>query len=170
MRRMGLAAAGVTFGGLLLGGCSPAHLSLAAAWLDEDGRPMARVRPCDDDQSADVRLRAYPSERRDGRRKRGHPTANGWETQPLKALGDTTFPLFAPPASWHPETVGPRRLLSGGSYHLEFTTYESEDLVDYVGEVTFTAEELAALRPGQVRADGRAMSPGEFEELAEDSC
>ncbi|MFJ9151373.1 hypothetical protein ACIRP7_25700 [Streptomyces sp. NPDC102270] len=40
----------------------------------------------------------------------------------------------------------------------------------YNGIVTFTAADLAALEPGQVWADDRAMSLGEFEELAEDSC
>ncbi|WP_316775188.1 hypothetical protein [Streptomyces sasae] len=38
------------------------------------------------------------------------------------------------------------------------------------GTVTFTAGYLAALQPGQVWADDRAMSLGEFEKLAEDSC
>jgi hypothetical protein len=57
--------------------------------------------------------------------------------------------------------------VAGYSYELAFGKAEPD--YDYTGAVTFTAEDLAALKPGQVWADGRAMSLGEFEKLAEDS-
>ncbi|NUR42761.1 MAG: hypothetical protein HOV73_22010 [Streptomyces sp.] len=164
MRRTGLVMVGVTVGGLLLGGCSPAHRSLVGLWLDADGRVIARVRPCDGDQSGSVRPRAYPGERK------GHQAANGWSAPAVPALGDTTFPLFAPPDSWHPDTVVPQGMLSGATYTLQFTAYEHEDFVDYVGEVTFTDENLAALEDGEVWADGRAMSREAFDELVGDAC
>ncbi|MFI8535899.1 hypothetical protein ACIGMX_37290 [Streptomyces aquilus] len=170
MRRVGVAMAGAVAGGLLLGGCSPAHLSLVGVWLDTDGRPLARVRPCDGDQSAGVTLRAYPDDRNGGRGRRGHQASNGWSAPAVPALADTTFPLFAPPDSWHPETVGPQQMLSRATYTLEFTAYEHEDFVDYVGEVTFSAADLAGLERGEVWADGRAMSPEAFEDLVGDAC
>lgn len=170
MRRAGLVVVGVTVGGLLLGGCGPAHRSLVGVWLDPDGRAMARVRPCDGDQSGGVRLRAYPDDREGGRGRRGHQAVNGWSAAAVPALGDTTFPLFAPPDAWHPDTVGPQRLLSNATYGLEFTAYEHEDFVDYVGEVTFTGENLAALEHGEVWADGRSMSREAFDQLAGEAC
>ncbi|WP_405730867.1 hypothetical protein OG885_14105 [Streptomyces sp. NBC_00028] len=170
MRRAGLVAVGVTVGGLLLGGCGPAHHSLIGVWLDTDGRAMARVRPCDGDQSGSVRLRAYPDEREGGRGRRGHQAVNGWSAAALPALADTTFPLFAPPDAWHPDTVGPQRLLSNATYGLEFTAYEHEDFVDYVGEVTFSTDDLAGLERDEVWADGRAMSREAFDELVGDAC
>ncbi|WP_181387190.1 hypothetical protein [Streptomyces sp. Act143] len=53
---------------------------------------------------------------------------------------------------------------------MQFTAYEHKDFVDYVGEVTFRGEDLAAPAAGEVRTDGRAMSREDFDELVGDGC
>jgi hypothetical protein len=84
-------------------------------------------------------------------------------------IARTTFPLFSPPSVWHTQKTGPQRLPPGRSYSLHFVGAR-QGWDPYDGYLGFSAAGLASLRPGQVWADGRAMSLGEFEKLAEDSC
>ncbi|MFF4831592.1 hypothetical protein [Streptomyces sp. NPDC001315] len=56
------------------------------------------------------------------------------------------------------------------AYTYELSFGKAEFNYEYTGIVTFRATDLHPLRRGQVWADGRAMSLGEFERLAEDSC
>ncbi|MGW1883121.1 hypothetical protein [Streptomyces sp. NPDC001970] len=79
------------------------------------------------------------------------------------------FPLFSPPAEWRVKRIGPQRLQPGHTYEL-FLGDPDRDAYAYHGYVVFRASDVAALRPGQVRPDGRAMSRDAFEERAEDSC
>ncbi|GAA3130287.1 hypothetical protein [Streptomyces echinatus] len=99
---------------------------------------------------------------------RGGPATTGWDAGDEEPRGDTGFPLFAPPARWEARHRGARRPLPRHSYVLTFRHYVSGDSCH--GIVEFTTEQVARLRPGQVSADGRAMSPGAFERLARDAC
>ncbi|MFF2197834.1 hypothetical protein [Streptomyces sp. NPDC058157] len=84
------------------------------------------------------------------------------------APGAVSFPLFSPPATWkvdRPDHV--RRLTPGRWYSLGF---HAPGFADYSGFVHFRAADLAGLEPGEVWADGRAMSPKKFRELVADKC
>ncbi|PWI20480.1 hypothetical protein DI272_15180 [Streptomyces sp. Act143] len=146
---------------MLLGGCAAVDLPLAAVRVGADGRPWALIRPCGDDSYREPDL-----EGRAGRTEAG-AVASGWSTDG-EAEGDDEFPLFAPPPAWKARPVGAQRLLPDHTYVLAFGHYITGD--SYNGIVSFTAADLTALKPGQVWADDRPMSLGEFEELAEDSC
>ncbi|MFF7188023.1 hypothetical protein ACFZAR_22850 [Streptomyces sp. NPDC008222] len=161
MRRTVLAVAGTVGATALLGGCAAVDLPLVAVGPGADGAPNALIRPCGDD--------AYRGPALDGRAgsDAGGLVTTGWDTRG-EHTGDAAFPLFTPPARWHARHRGARRLLPHHTYTLSFGHYVTGD--SYNGVVTFSAEDFAALRPGQVRADGRAMSRGDFEKLAADSC
>ncbi|MET8949828.1 hypothetical protein [Streptomyces sp. NPDC004533] len=115
-----------------------------------DGAPDALIRPCGDD--------AYRGPALDGRAgsDAGGLVTTGWDTHG-EHTGDAAFPLFMPPARWHARHRGARRLLPDHTYTLSFGHYVTGD--SYNGVVTFSAEDFATLRPGQVWADGRATSP-----------
>ncbi|SNX64249.1 hypothetical protein SAMN06272735_6065 [Streptomyces sp. TLI_55] len=161
MRRVGVAVLGAVAGALLLSGCTAVDLPLAAVRIGADGQPWALIRPCGDDSYLEPDL-----EGRAGRTESG-AVASGWSTDG-EAEGDAEFPLFTPPPAWTAQPVGAQRLLSDHTYVLAFGHYVTGD--SYNGIVTFTAADLATLEAGQVWADGRPMSLGEFEELAEGSC
>ncbi|MCI3273323.1 hypothetical protein [Streptomyces cylindrosporus] len=155
-----MALVGVVAGALLLSGCGAVDLPLAAVRLDGSGAPEALLRPCGDDLIQGLSLSGAP----DGDDR----NLSGWKVPGKRHGADAEFPLFSPPAAWHAEAVGKQRLVSSYTYVLAFG--KAEYNYEYTGVVTFTAEDLARLRPGQVWADDRAMSLGEFERLAEDSC
>ncbi|MEW2626288.1 hypothetical protein [Streptomyces sp. NPDC048106] len=79
--------------------------------------------------------------------------------------GGAVFPLFSPPPEWRAHTFGRQELLPGRTYGLEFRVYSS-----YLAHGYFTADDLASLRPGQVWANGRAMSTKDFDKLVDDKC
>ncbi|MFF4274812.1 hypothetical protein [Streptomyces sp. NPDC001536] len=164
MRRTGFAVVGVLAGGVLLGGCSPAMLSLAAVSLGEDGEPVVTVRPCGDDRVDSLTLDGIPGERPVSY----DPHRTAWQARSDAGIGDVTFPLFAPPRSWGVRPQGAQRLTPGYGYWLE--SGPTGGGFPYRVVVSFTTEELAGLGPGEVWADGRAMSRGEFEELVGDVC
>ncbi|GGL96622.1 hypothetical protein GCM10010129_45560 [Streptomyces fumigatiscleroticus] len=153
---------GVAGAVVLLSGCAAVDLPLAAVRTDADGVPWALVRPCGDDDYLGPRLQG-----RAAGAAQDAAVTSGWSVRGERD-GDTEFPLFSPPAAWRARPAGPQRLQPGHRYTLSFGHYVTGD--SYNGVVEFTAEDVAALPPGQVWADGRAMSLGEFEELAEDSC
>ncbi|MFB7714015.1 hypothetical protein [Streptomyces sp. NPDC056105] len=90
---------------------------------------------------------------------------SGWETGGAKNRGGVVFPLFSPPSEWRARTYGRQALLPGRTYALGFHASSS-----YMAHVYFTADDLASLKPGQVWADGRAMSTNDFAELVDDKC
>lgn len=143
----------------LLSGCTAVDLPLAGVRVGANGAPYALLRPCGDD--------GYRTPGLDGSVGEG-PVTTGWLVKKTKLSGDADFPLFSPPAAWGARHRGTQRLLPKHHYTLSFGHYVTGD--SYNGFVTFTAADLDALKSGQVWADGRAMSLGEFEELAEDSC
>ncbi|MEW2495224.1 hypothetical protein AB0942_17075 [Streptomyces nodosus] len=63
------------------------------------------------------------------------------------------------------QTFGRQALLPGLTYALAF-----HGSGGYMAHVYFTADDLASLRPGQVWADGRAMSTKDFDALVDDKC
>ncbi|MCF3136028.1 hypothetical protein [Streptomyces olivochromogenes] len=162
MRRAGATAAGVVAGALLLTGCAAVDLPLAGVRMGADGVPYALIRPCGDDGYGLPSLDGWARGAADG------PVTTGWDVEKEELSGDASFPLFSPPQAWEARHRGARRLLSGHRYSLVFAHYVTGD--SYNGIVEFSAEDIARLRPGRVWADGRAMSLGEFERLAEDSC
>ncbi|MEU9441810.1 hypothetical protein AB0D42_13015 [Streptomyces sp. NPDC048304] len=161
MRRTGAVAAGIAGGMLLLSGCAAVDLPLAGVRAGTDGTPYAVFRPCGDD--------AYQGPSLEGRPRGGDGSATtGWDARSEGLHGDTEFPLFAPPAGLHARHRGKQELLPGHDYTVGFGHYVTGD--SYNAVVEFTAAQIARLRPGQVWADGRAMSLGSFERLAEESC
>ncbi|MDH6453104.1 MULTISPECIES: hypothetical protein [unclassified Streptomyces] len=163
MRRGFLAVAGAVAAAGLLSGCGAQILPLVAVRVDGAGAVEVVLRPCGDDLVRGPSLTGVPT----GQEESGH-SASGWRAPGSRRPVDAEFPLFSPPGEWHVLPVGEQRLLPGHTYQLAFG--KDEYNYEYTGVVTFTAADLAALKPGQVRADDRAMSLGEFEELAEDSC
>ncbi|MFF7983799.1 hypothetical protein ACFZDK_32590 [Streptomyces sp. NPDC007901] len=163
MRRTTGAAAvlGTVAGALLLSGCGAVDLPLAAVRAGADGAPYALIRPCGDDHYQGLSLDGRARGAADG------PVTTGWDIKGERA-GDAGFPLFSPPAKWRARHRGAQKLLPRHHYTLGFGHYVTGD--SYNGIADFTTEQITALKPGQVWADGRAMSLGEFERLAEDSC
>jgi hypothetical protein len=159
MRRGFSAVAGAVLGVGLSSGCAAVDLPLAGVRVGANGMPYALLRPCGDD--------SYRTPGLDGSVGVG-PVTTGWLVKKTKLSGDADFPLFSPPAAWGARHRGAQRLMPKHQYTLHFSHYVTGD--SYNGVVTFTAADLDALPSGQVWADGRVMSPGEFEELAEDSC
>ncbi|MFJ3308084.1 hypothetical protein ACIPSA_34370 [Streptomyces sp. NPDC086549] len=162
MRRAGAAAAGVVAGALLLSGCAAVDLPLAGVRAGADGKPYALIRPCGDDEYRTPSLDGWAEGGGDG------PVTTGWDVRKEKLSGDAEFPLFSPPDAWRARHRGAQRLLPKHRYSLGFGHYVTGD--SYNGIVEFSAEDIGRLKPGQVWADDRAMSLGEFEKLAEDSC
>ncbi|GGW19758.1 hypothetical protein GCM10018980_24390 [Streptomyces capoamus] len=161
MRHTGAVAAGIVGGMLLLSGCAAVDLPLAGVRAGADGTPYAVFRPCGDDGYRGP----YLEERSRGD---GAGPATGWESKKQGLHGDAEFPLFDPPAKWGARHRGTRRLLARHHYRLGFGHYVTGD--SYNAFVEFTGERIRRLRPGQVWADGRVMSPRAFERLAADSC
>ncbi|MBK3578991.1 hypothetical protein JHN63_35360 [Streptomyces sp. MBT65] len=162
-RTRGTAAVlGTVVGALVLSGCGAIDLPLAGVRLGADGAPRALIRPCGDD--------SYQSPSLDGWAvaAEGGPVTTGWDVRKEELSGDAEFPLFSPPAAWQARHRGEQRLLPKHHYSLRFGHYITSD--SYNGIVEFSAEQISALKPGQVWADGKAMSLGEFEKLAERSC
>ncbi|MCI3273324.1 hypothetical protein [Streptomyces cylindrosporus] len=161
MSRRGVTAVGMAVGGLLLGGCSPAELPLAAVSLGEDGEPVAIVRPCGDDRIGPLHLFS-------GAGEAGADPGTSWSQTTDARVGRTSFPLFSPPGSLGVSTYGPQRLSTGARYYLDISGGRGWDA--YNVSLTFTSEDLAGLQPGQVWADGRAMSRDGFDDLVSDKC
>ncbi|MEU0968529.1 hypothetical protein ABZ357_25010 [Streptomyces sp. NPDC005917] len=164
MRRTTGAAAvlGTAAGAWLLSGCGAVDLPLAGVRLGADGTAYALIRPCGDDGYQGLWLDGWAK----GAAEDGPPTT-GWDIKG-ELSGDAEFPLFSPPARWRARHRGTQQLLAGHRYTLSFGHYVTGD--SYNGIADFSAEDVERLKHGQVWADGRAMSLGEFEKLAEDSC
>ncbi|WP_106960960.1 hypothetical protein [Streptomyces sp. 351MFTsu5.1] len=161
-----VAVAGVAAAVGLLSGCEAEYLPLAAVRVDDTGAAGVVPRPCGDDRVLGPSLEGVPSDLF-GQEDPGR-NVSGWEAPGSRRPADGEFPLFSPPGAWHVLPVGEQRLLPGHAYQLAFG--KDEYNYEYSGVVTFTATDLARLTLGQVWADDRAMSLGEFERLAEGSC
>jgi hypothetical protein len=165
MLRRVVAVIGAVVVSVVLSGCGPEVLPLAAVTVDADGTPRVLVRPCGDAtyEAPTVEGRAGSYEEEPGS---DEADTTVWEADG-EWSGDVEFPLFSPPAAWEAETRGEQRLLPGRTY--EFTFYGHTD--DHAtGAVSFTVGDLERVGRGQVWADDRVMSAGEFEELAEGAC
>ncbi|MEV6485328.1 hypothetical protein [Streptomyces sp. NPDC051576] len=162
-RTRGAAAVlGTVAGALVLSGCAAVDLPLAGVRLGADGMPYALIRPCGDDDYQSPSLDGWAGGAEEG------PVTTGWDVRKEKLSGDAEFALFSPPATWQARHRGEQRLLPKHHYVLSFGHYITGD--SYNGIAAFSTEKITALKPGQVWADDRAMSLGEFEKLAEDSC
>ncbi|MGW3151224.1 MULTISPECIES: hypothetical protein [Streptomyces] len=162
LRRRTAAVVGAVAGALLLSGCTAVDLPLAGVRMGADAVPYALIRPCGDDDYRTPSLDGWAKGAEDG------PVTTGWDVRKEKLNGDAEFPLFSPPDAWRARHRGAQQLLPEHRYSLTFGHYVAGD--SYNGIVDFTTAEIARLKPGQVWADGRAMSLGEFGRLAEDSC
>ena len=149
---------------LTVAGCGPKQLPLVAVYVDPQSTPQALMRqPCDDDgrvRSPELRgTRTQPSATDPS------PTEEpwiGWDAPGSPEAAD--FPVFAPPAAWAAETRGPQSLLPGYTYELSFA--DPDDSYVYNGLVSFTADDLARLAPGQVLTLKGAMPREAFEDTA----
>ncbi|WP_427919809.1 hypothetical protein [Streptomyces sp. cg40] len=162
-RTRGTAAVlGTVAGALVLSGCGAEDLPLVAVERDAHGGYTAVLRPCGDDLIQGLALVGAPAGTESER------NYSGWRVPGKRHGTDAEFPLFTPPSAWRARATGPQRLVPDYMYQLVFG--KAEFNYEYSGVVTFTARNLSALEPGQVWADDKAMSLGEFEKLAEDSC
>ncbi|WP_328750766.1 hypothetical protein OHT57_35010 [Streptomyces sp. NBC_00285] len=162
MRRCVIAMAGVAVGAGLLSGCGAIDLPLAAVQLGADGKPHALIRPCGDDRVQGLSLTGTKAKDGSG------PNLSGWHVPDTVRPGNAGFPLFSPLTDWHARPSGTQTPVADYTYQLGFMKGESN--YEYSVTLTFRTADLAKLKPGQVWADDRAMSLGEFEKLAEDSC
>lgn len=153
---------GVVGGVLTLTGCGAVDLPLAGVRVAADASAWALIRPCGDDDYRTPSLDGWAGAAGNG------ASTTGWEVKQEKLRGDADFPLFSPPADWKARHRGAQRLLPKHHYSLTFGHYVTGD--SYNGIADFSAENIAKLKPGQVWADGRAMSRGAFEKRAADSC
>ncbi|GLX22243.1 MULTISPECIES: hypothetical protein [Streptomyces] len=178
MRRAWRGAVLALAGAGLLTGCSAADLSLISVGIGADGTPQVTMAPCGDDaigtadffvHEAVARTTPPPGAPQPAVTTPLTASEEGWMAggSPL-AAGRVTFPLFSPPATWAVREWGAERSLKPGRrYSLSF---HAPGFADYSGTVSFTAEDLAGLGPGEVWADGRAMSPKKFRKLVADEC
>ena len=152
-------------GAVLLSGCGPEILPLAGVTVEGDGTPRVLVRPCGDASYTGPALTGWAGSWED---EPGEDETNTtvWGTDG-EWSGDAEFPLFSPPSAWGAEARGEQRLLADHTYAFVFHGH-TDDRAG--GSVTFTAADLARLRPGRVWADDRVMSAEEFEEQAEGAC
>ncbi|MDX2606652.1 hypothetical protein PV379_35500, partial [Streptomyces caniscabiei] len=165
MLRRVLGAAGVLAASVVLSGCSPEVLPLAAVAVDDDGTPRVLVRPCGDDTYAQPMVEGWAGSYEE-KPAADEADTTVWETDGAWS-GDVEFPLFSPPAAWKAEARGEQRLLPGHTYAFVFYGH-TDDQAN--GEVSFTAADLGRLERGEVWADDRVMGADEFEELAEGAC
>lgn len=161
------APAGALGAPALLSGCGAETRPLAAVHLDASGNPWALVRPCGDDLVQGLGPHGTPAAAAEADADSA-PGLSGWRVPGERHIADAAFPLFSPPAAGRARPAGEQRLLPGYSYELVFGKAEYD--YEYTGSVTFRAADLRGLGPGRVWAEDRAMSLGEFERLAEDSC
>ncbi|WP_406858932.1 hypothetical protein ABZO31_01265 [Streptomyces sp. HUAS MG47] len=172
-------AAACLMGGIVLlsaSACSPELRPIVAVSVDERGTPRALLRSCDDGWVRSPRLRgeptppsAAPSSPVGTPAPSAPPSAPawvGWNTDEDHRAAD--FPLFTPPVEWKADFRGTPSLRPGYTYALRF--WEPDDALAYAGEVTFDAEDLARLEPGQVLTFQGVMTRDAFEEAAEDAC
>ncbi|MEU2773831.1 hypothetical protein ABZ646_13035 [Streptomyces sp. NPDC007162] len=164
MRHTSGAAAvlGTVAGAVLLAGCESMAAPLAAVRVGLDGRPHALVRPCGDDRVQGLSLSGTRARDGSGR------NLSGWRVEKTLRTGKASFPLFDPPADWHARHTGAQHTVAAYTCRLGFVKGEGD--YAYSTTLTFRTTDLAKLRPGRVWADGRVLSLGEFEKLAEDSC
>lgn len=182
MRRV-LGAVCVVAGLVGMSGCTPPDLPLVAVRIGEDRKPVAELRTCAGLDAAMVELHSWPEDEEDddvaaeeepSEMTPSSPTGSGaqedsgWVTRGY-VPGRVSFPLFSPPLSWNAEHTGRQVLLPGRTYVLSFRGAQDGGET-YVGNVYFTADELASLRPGQVWADSRAMDRDTFDERADNTC
>ena len=165
MRRVVAAALCAAVGSVLLIGCTPPQKQLVAVWLDGTGQPVARLRPCGDDRASGAELRSWVT---DAGGSADYP-GDGWRSQIPEGFGDATFPLFAPPRSWHVRRDGTQRFARGRSYNLSFTVHD-DDSTKYSSELVFSGADLTALEPGQVWAGDQPMSRDDWDDLVGDQC
>uniref|UniRef100_A0AAU2JXM1 Lipoprotein n=1 Tax=Streptomyces sp. NBC_00049 TaxID=2903617 RepID=A0AAU2JXM1_9ACTN len=186
MRHAGLTGTMVLVAAVVLTGCSPARLDLVAAYNGDDGKPWIMLAPCGRDDITWVSMSSRPTDPTGSAGPTAsteptgptEPTASpsapsaerdsGWWSSRIDpGIRGGSLPLFEPPASWRARSHGAQRLLPGDRYGVEF--YSPDDGA-YYGEVSFTAEDLAGLEPGEVWAGGRAMTRSDFREHRAGRC
>ncbi|GAA3070064.1 hypothetical protein GCM10017562_41290 [Streptomyces roseofulvus] len=138
-----LTAAAAGAAALLLTGCSPAPAGLAGVSVAEDGTPLGVILMCHDHVDGAV---LQPDDAPESREITGDWRHDGPVT------GFTTWPLMqtagAPAAEEWTEERETGRLEKGRGYRLAGWT---DDDTWQASPVRFTPEDLAHLKPGQVR-------------------
>ncbi|MER5763590.1 hypothetical protein [Streptomyces sp. NPDC002082] len=167
IRTVGLPALGIVIGtgiGIVLLNSCGGHtaLDLAAVYRDGSGRIMVELGQCD--SKADARgptLVVTP----DG----GDTTYWGTGRDPGRP---GPFPLFAPPGAWavKGKPGGPRALEPHHGYYLHFTVLEDGHRVLYTSSSDFRREDIHSLHPGELWANGEAMSRERFHAHVTSQC
>ncbi|MGW6705594.1 hypothetical protein ACWGDE_11975 [Streptomyces sp. NPDC054956] len=163
--RRGLLVGLVVLGGGLLTACAyppgPPVYDLAGVYKEDSGRLMVELGRCSNEGDIEgLILQGLPM---DGlvERRTGH------------VPGDTRpgpFPLLAPAPDPREEPATPPSLDPGGFYVLAFDVLKDDRRVLYASATSFKTQDIEALRPGQVWADGKAMSRERFRAYIRDAC
>ncbi|WP_407837068.1 hypothetical protein ACE1OC_12460 [Streptomyces sp. DSM 116496] len=165
IRTAGRPALGIAIGiGLVLLNSCGGHpvLDLAAVYRDGSGRIMVELGQCG--KKVDARgptLTVTPDE--------GDTTYWGTGRDPGRP---GPFLLFAPPGAWavKGKPGGPRALEPRHGYNLHFTVLEDGHRVRYTSSSDFRREDIDSLRPGQLWANGEAMSRERFRAHVTSEC
>ena len=129
-----------------LSGCTPRETAVMGVGVDDDGAPVAYVIACRD--SIDLISLTEP----------GRALLGEWEA-PESITGMASVRLGEPDPGWTVLSGGTAALTSGTTYELSGWE-DSRDAVTAT-EVEFTVEDLAALRPGEVRRRAGVAEDGE---------
>jgi hypothetical protein len=172
-----VALALVLAGSALLTGCSPPQLPLVAARVTAEGDPELLLRACKGvTYEGDLKISDLTRYRGIDLIATPHasvpppaPGAPGPDITlsfPSGSKGAQTVRPFRPPTGWVVKESPADRTLT--PEHDYYVTFRQSDAT--TGIVSFTPEDLATLRPGEVWADNRAMTEAEFTGLATRKC
>ncbi|MCX5404399.1 hypothetical protein OHA37_10960 [Streptomyces sp. NBC_00335] len=155
---MGLA---LLSGGLLTA-CSPPTYDLAGVYKDDSGQLMVEAGRCSNEgEITGFYLAGPPVE--------GSPSTTRTTGHVRGDSRPGPFPLLAPVPGRNGEPGAPPSL-DAGSYYLSFDVLEDGHWVLYSSATLFESRDIQALGPGQVWADGEAMSRKRFRAYIRDAC
>ncbi|MFZ3500587.1 hypothetical protein ACODT5_46470 [Streptomyces sp. 5.8] len=156
MRRTWLA--GTVLVAAVLAGCSPPTLDLAGVSKDAQGLPQLELTLCKGDVAGSF---VYFSAR--------GTAVSGWHTGLGADLGRPgPFPPFSPPEDWEITREG-QQSLTADEYYVSYKAVEGDN-VEYSVRSHFRTEDIEALGPDQVWANGKAMSRKKYRAYVKDEC
>ncbi|NYH92889.1 hypothetical protein [Actinopolymorpha rutila] len=124
---------------VLVSGCGPPGTGTIGVGVDAAGKPVAYLRVCPGEHMDLARLDAEPL-------KDSTPSVGAWGARPA-VTGSTSWSFDRPDHGWVAKGPAPQ-LEPGVIYSLSAGAKDGSGTSGYV---TFTTEDLQAMKPGQVR-------------------